>query len=195
MICFTFVNIFYLNTKSIMRKIILYLTFVLLFSCQEYPKNKVHKELVKWQGKEIKFPDNMIFVKFTGDTISYKYQNYKHKLLIYVDSIGCTPCKLKLEAWEFLIKELNSASGGNVSYMFYFADKNPREIEVMLRDEYFDFPVVVDEENNLNKLNNFSDNENFHYFLLDKKNRVKIVGNPIYNTKIRELYFSEIQKE
>lgn len=79
--------------------------------------------------------------------------------------------------------------------MFYFADKKRKEIEIILRNEGFDLPVVVDEENKLDKLNNFSDNENFHYFLLDEKNRVKIVGNPIYNTKIKELYFSEIQKE
>lgn len=178
-----------------MRKIILCIVFMLLFSCQENPKNKIQEELIKWQGKEIKFPDNMVFVKFTGDTISYDYQKNKDKILIYVNSTGCTPCKLKLEAWKLLIKELNSISNNGVSYMFYFADKKPKEIEIMLRNEGFDLPVVIDEKNKLDKLNHFSDNENFHYFLLDEKNRVKIVGNPVYNTKIKELYFSEIQKE
>lgn len=77
--------------------------------------------------------------------------------------------------------------------MFYFADKKPKEVEIMLLTENFDFPVVIDEENQLNKLNNFSNNDIFHCFLLNKQNRIKIIGNPIYNTKIKELYFSEIQ--
>ncbi|ATA75400.1 hypothetical protein [Capnocytophaga sp. H2931] len=179
-----------------MTKIFTLFIVILLFSCQENPKNKIEEELLKWRGKEIIFPDSMIFTKFTGDTVPCKYQDYKHKMLIYVDSTGCTPCKLKLGAWELLIKELNALpNGSNLSYIFYFADKKRNEIDIILRNEGFDLPVVVDEENKLDKLNNFSDNENFHYFLLDEKNRVKIVGNPIYNTKVKELYFSEIQKE
>ncbi|WP_172918245.1 TlpA family protein disulfide reductase [Capnocytophaga canis] len=174
-----------------------YYTIILftLHSCQMNPKEKIQEELLKWQGKEIIFPDNMIFTKFTRDTVPYKYQDYKHKMLIYVDSTGCTPCKLKLSSWETLKKEWDYASQNKIAFIFYFADKNPKEIQIMLRNEGFDLPVVVDEENKLDKLNNFSDNENFHYFLLDEKNRVKIVGNPIYNTKVKELYFSEIQKE
>lgn len=168
---------------------------ILLLSCQETPKDKIQKEILQWQGKEVKFPQDITFTKFAIDTISYSYQDFKHKVLVYVDSTGCTPCKLKLDAWKFFIEEMDNLSKNSVGYLFYFADKNPKEIETMLRSENFDFPVVVDQKNQLNQLNTFSKDENFHHFLLDEQNRVKIVGNPIYNAKIKELYFSEIQKE
>lgn len=176
-------------------KVIIICAYIFLFSCQGTPKDKIQEELLRWQGKEIKFPKKMVFTKFTKDTTLYDFDNHQYKILIYVDSAGCTSCKLRLGVWKFLAKEINELSKNQVGYLFYFADKNPKEIEVMLRSENFDFPVVVDQKNQLNQLNKFSKNENFHYFLLDNENRVKIVGNPIYSAKIKELYLSEIRKE
>ncbi len=178
-----------------MNKSFLFLILVLFFSCQETPKDKIQEELLRWQGKEIKFPKKIVFTKFAKDTILYNFDNQQYKILVYVDSAGCTSCKLRLEAWKFLVKEIDELSKNQVGYLFYFADKKPKEIEIILLSEKFDFPVVVDKENQLNELNNFSKNENFHYFLLDKQNQVKIVGNPINNPKIKELYLSEIRKE
>lgn len=170
------------------------IALLILCSCQRNPKEKIQEELHKWKEKEIYFPNEMVFTKFGKDTVEYEYQK-RHKILVYIDSKGCTPCKLKLSSWETLKKEWGYVSQNKIAFIFYFADKNPKEIETILRAENFDFPVVVDEKNQLNQLNKFSTNENFHYFLLDKQNRIKIIGNPIYNTKIKELYFSEIQKE
>ena len=92
------------------------------------------------------------------------------------------------------MKDIDSVSKNTTGYMLYFANKRPREIEKTLRIEKFSFPVVVDRLNRLNKLNNFSSSEDFHYFLLDKNNNVKIVGNPISNRKIMKLYFYELEK-
>ncbi len=37
-------------------------------------------------------------------------------------------------------------------------------------------------------------NQRYHTFLLSRKNEVILVGNPLLNSKIRELYISEINK-
>ena len=44
----------------------------------------------------------------------------------------------------------------------------------------------------MNKLNNFPDDLTLQTFLLDKNNRVKIVGNPIYNLKLKKLYLRTV---
>ena len=34
----------------------------------------------------------------------------------------------------------------------------------------------------------------FHTFLLDEQNRIIVVGNPLFNDKLWNLYYSEIQR-
>ena len=53
-------------------------------------------------------------------------------------------------------------------------------------------PVCIDSNDELNKLNNFSSDPLFQTFLLDKNNRVKVIGNPIHNLKVRDIYINAI---
>ncbi len=43
-----------------------------LLSCQETPKDKIQKEVLQWQGKEVKFPQDITFTKFAIDTIFFQ---------------------------------------------------------------------------------------------------------------------------
>lgn len=58
---------------------------------------------------------------------------------------------------------------------------------------HFDYPVCIDEQDSLNKLNDFPTEMAFHTFLLDKSNKIIAIGNPIHNPKIKELYLKIIQ--
>jgi hypothetical protein len=46
----------------------------------------------------------------------------------------------------------------------------------------------MDMENTIMKLNNFPKEQDFRCFLLDKDNKVVMVGNPVLNPGIWELY-------
>jgi Protein of unknown function (DUF1573). len=48
--------------------------------------------------------------------------------------------------------------------------------------------VCIDEEDRVNKLNNFPKEMAFQTFLLDNDNKVIAMGNPILNPQIKELY-------
>lgn len=50
----------------------------------------------------------------------------------------------------------------------------------------------MDKQDSIAKLNRFPLESNLHTFLLDKNNRVIAVGNPVYNPKIKKLYFNII---
>jgi len=41
---------------------------------------------------------------------------------------------------------------------------------------------------NLKNINNFPNDPNFQTFLLDQNNKVLIIGNPVTNNNIRQLY-------
>jgi hypothetical protein len=40
-----------------------------------------------------------------------------YKVLLYVDSVGCTSCKLRLWDWKALIAEADSAFAGKLSFL------------------------------------------------------------------------------
>ena len=76
-------------------------------------------------------------------------------------------------------------------FIFGFSNnkKFKKEIYSLLRHNAIAFPVVMDSLSQINKLNNFPDDRRFQTFLLDKENKVVVIGNPIYNPYIEDLYF------
>lgn len=63
---------------------------------------------------------------------------------------------------------------------------------ILNRDD-FTYPICIDIEDTFYKANHLSTNEQFHTFLLDGNNRVVAIGNPIHNSKIKDLYLQIIQ--
>jgi hypothetical protein len=89
-----------------------------------------------------------------------------------------------MDVWRNHIAELDS----HVDFLFYFHHKNRMELLFLLKYEQINYPVYIDENDELNKLNHFPNNPMFQCFLLDKNNKVLAIGNPANNPKVWELY-------
>jgi hypothetical protein len=168
------------------------LALALLFACKETGKERLARLVTEWQGKEIAFPDNPVFTRYVVDTVDYPLSESDYKVLVYVDSIGCTSCKLQLGKWKELIAYTDSVTGGTVPFLFFFHSKDPKEINYLLKVDKFSLPVCIDKEDKLNKLNKFPSDITFQTFLLDKDNKVTVIGNPIHNLAVRDLYIKQI---
>ena len=179
-----------------MSPIIKYLLYViylyLLSSCQNPAKDHITQLVEEWQGKEVLFPENPVFTRQLKDTVDYRIPDAEYKVLVYVDSIGCTSCKLQLPKWKEFIAYVDSVSGGQVPFLFFFQSKDNKELRYILKRDNFRLPVCVDSQNEFGKLNRFPSEQMFQTFLLDKDNRVKVIGNPIHNLSVKELYLKEI---
>jgi hypothetical protein len=53
---------------------------------------------------------------------------------------------------------------------------------------HFNYPVFIDMNNTINRLNHFPQQQSYQCFLLDSNNKVLMIGNPTLNPKIWELY-------
>lgn len=151
-------------------------------------KAEAEKIVTEWTGKKISFPSGISCTFMGKDTVCPDVSDNPYKILLYTDSIGCTSCKLKLSAWKNYIREADSLATGKVGFLFYFQPKNEKELLFLFKRDKFEQPVYMDTENKLNKLNNFPSRAEFQCFLLDKDNKVLLVGNPTLNPKIWELY-------
>lgn len=149
--------------------------------------------LVKeWEKKEIIFPNNLYFTLYGKDTVQYP-AHLQYTILSYVDSAGCFSCKLQLPMWREFIHRLDSTYPGKVSVLLFLHSKSEIELLYALKKNGFDYPVCIDENDKLNRLNHFPSDMAFQTFLLDKDNKVLAMGNPILNPKIKELYLKIIR--
>mgnify|MGYP003520160482 CR=1 FL=1 len=80
--------------------ILAFLATCLLSSCQQTEAERLEQLLQKWYEKEITFPDNPSFTVYGEKESDFTIPVGGYKLVHYVDSVGCTSCKLNLEMKE-----------------------------------------------------------------------------------------------
>ena len=146
----------------------------------------------EWNNKEIRFPDNPVFTRFVTDTVPYRIPKSDYKVVVFVDSVGCISCKLQLPKWKEFMHEVDSLSDGNVPFVFFFQTKDVSELRYILKRDNFSHPVCMDTEDSFYRLNRFPGEMMFQTFLVDSANRVKVIGNPIHNLSVKDLYLKEI---
>ena len=167
----------------------------MLASCQESPKEAMLRLVQEWNGKEIKFPARSVFTIQGKDMVDFEFKDADYKVVTYIDSVGCTSCKLQLHRWKQLVAEVDSLTDDSVPFLFYFHPKNIKELRYLTRRDGFTYPVCFDEQDEINRLNQFPSVMDFQTFLLDKDNKVVAMGNPILNPNIKDLYLEVISRK
>ena len=176
-----------------MRIFLTLIMCVLLFpSCQESRKEAMLRLVSEWKEKEVKFPEHSVFTVQGKDTVDFEFRHADYKVVTYIDSVGCTSCKLQRPRWKELLAEVDSLMEGSVPFLFYFHPKDMKELRYLTRRDRFTYPVCFDEKDEFNRLNRFPKEMMLQTFLLDKDNKVLAIGNPVLNPKVKELYVSLI---
>ena len=159
-----------------------------LLSCQNRDKAQARKILNEWIDKEIFFPENLNFsIQGSERASNFAIRDSEYKIVAYVDSMGCTSCKLHLSEWDNYINNIDSLYPNKVQFLFFFFPKNGRDIYLTLRVERFIYPICIDTLDVLNRINHFPSDIQYQTFLLDKNNKVMAIGNPIHNIGILSL--------
>ncbi|MFR7821802.1 MAG: hypothetical protein ACLU30_00215 [Odoribacter splanchnicus] len=163
---------------------------ILLFNCKNTDQAYIQTIIQEWTNKKIIFPDD-IQAKIVGRDTNCNYLLLKPiKILVYVDSIGCTACKLNFYDWYQKINSLGKIT--DLAFLFYVNTKNFKILTNAIKTEGFNYPVFYDTHNILAKTNHFPKNSRFNTFLLDKENKVVLIGDPLGREKMWELYIQTI---
>ncbi|MDR0423817.1 MAG: hypothetical protein LBH46_04520 [Rickettsiales bacterium] len=176
------------------KPVFIFSIFIILLCFSSCTKNgtKEHarKIVVEWTGKEVRFPKELSCTSMGKDTTCIDLQNDNYKILLYVDSLGCTSCRLKLAEWKKIMKEADSVFSRKPEFVFFFQPKkkDEKELQFIFKQNSFRHPVFIDKQNEINKLNSFPSQTEYQCFLLDKDNKVLIVGNPSLNSGIWTLF-------
>ena len=183
-----------------MKNFIFLITVCCLLASCESKEKKLHGILSELQGKEIVLPmdaDIEVYSNIAGlDSLCGPMMVAKTKILVYVDSVGCSSCKLNIEDWMMRIEEAKAlaADPDDVSILIYFWVQNKERFYLRrtMAQHKFNYPVFFDKNNNIGRLNNLPEDDRFHAFLLDNDNKVVVIGSPQGNDKMWELYKTQI---
>lgn len=172
--------------------------FIIQFSSKRNIKLK--EELVTLYGTELKLPIEKMRCMINGkDTLLSETSKCKFKVVLYVDSANCSSCAYKnLWRWKEFKEEMDKKKKKvQIVFIMNPSETNKKSLyEAMKQSTVFDEPIYVDTLGIFNSANPLLPSESlFHCFLLDAENKILLVGNPVTNKRMRELYLNDIKKQ
>lgn len=177
-----------------MNRIIIFLFLALMLSgCSgSSKKNQIAGMVCEWQGKTIVLPDGIVDFN-SGDTLDISKADYT--ILTYVDSAGCTGCKMKLPLWREFLNSVDTITDAEIQALMVVNTDDPKELEYLINRDLFEYPVFLDADDKINKRNSFPEDIVYQTFLLDRNRKVVAIGNPTHSPSIAALYKSIISGE
>jgi hypothetical protein len=166
-----------------------YFALVALFLASCSHQAAEHRDAVTtWIGRTLVIPQDQIAYTIATQPINCNLGHFDYKIISYIDSAGCVPCRMKLSEWKDLLDEFNASSTCNVGFTMILNTSDVDKIAQNIRHTFFMHPIVFDESNTFFKANNLPQQDDYHTFLLDDNNCILAIGNPAVNPKIRTLY-------
>ncbi|MDR1122328.1 MAG: hypothetical protein LBM08_15640 [Dysgonamonadaceae bacterium] len=161
---------------------------LLFISCTN--TNRVNSYLIdveKWLGKTIIIPDSLS-VYHEDDFFCYS-NNYidttKYHIISSIDGT-CHQCMEAFELWQDIINEFSN----DVQFIFIVKTHAPKQLLFIMERLHFHYPVIIDQKGAFEYLNQIDEISNT--VLTDSNLNIVLVGNPIFNKKIKDLYLKLI---
>ena len=178
---------FYNSTKNI----IVMLLFAFLYSCE----NNLQKDIRKVYGQTMSLPSYINH----KDILVKQQIAPRLKLVTYYNSKQCLSCVVDyLHQWKQYV-ELPQITAGQFKLILIFSPTDEltlKKIMLTLKVHNLENNAYIDENNELKNSRIFSSiDSRFHTFLLDKDNKVILVGNPLKNPKIEELFYKIVEEK
>ena len=170
------------------RSLLWMLSAIFITSCNDVSREE--REIRELHGRKIEFCRNYESISLK-DSLSIETELLCGvKIVTYIDESSCSECVMRsLLLWKRKISELTHRVG--FIPVVFPADKN--EIYTTLKNLRITSPLMYDTDNVFIKRNKLTVLARNRTFLLDRNNRIVLVGEPILNKSLWELYKRTIQ--
>lgn len=165
---------------------IIYFFSALLLLCNCHHTTEYEGLIREWYGKKIIIPDNLKSYKNSINSFNSK----KYKIVSFING-SCPSCLSELKQWDSLKIDSNTNRIAN-SLFFIISTNDEIFLQYYLESNNINFSCFNDYTNTFIKINNIPENRLFQTFLLDSYNKVKLIGNPLYNKNLMEIYLKEL---
>ena len=172
-----------------MKRYIFYMAILTVFicgACGLSKKQDIQQMVYDWRGREIFIPFDVQFKTLGRDTLCTDLWDKPYKIFTYIDSIGCSSCQLGLHEWKEFIDSCQREQM-DIGFIFAVHSSDYRLFDGEVRFYEFDYPIIYDYHNEFDRLNHFPPAP-YRTFLLDRGNKVQVIGSPVNNPEMWELY-------
>lgn len=169
---------------------------ILFFSCSK--KGQVKGELEAFQSQIITLClDSMEYVE-RGQEVDSEINAPSFQWVVYADSLVCSSCKLsEMYKWDELLRKVGMY-GEDLKFYFIFSPSTEDRLgfDWTVRTYAPEYPIYIDTLGIFERSNpHLPHNPMFHTFLLDENNNVLLVGNPLENEKIEEMFWQIVEEK
>lgn len=159
---------------------------------------RIAHEIKSFAGSAITVPKGLK-IKCGGVDTTFQYTQIQTlaKMIVWHDNMACSSCRMKkIDEWNNIVAySRDSIIGFEPLFIFSPNKDNLYNFELEINIADFDYPILVDYENSFYDVNPHIPQDNkFHVFLIDKNNKVVLIGNPLHNQKLWVLYKQTINK-
>lgn len=168
---------------------------ILFMGCNS---TKMKENIQQLQATAISFPRQGMITMRGRDTLIPKFMQSELKLIVYTDSVECSSCVVsKMYLWNSFI-EYAKSYGGRLKYYYILSPRKQdvNKVRIALAGTILEYPVIIDSLGEFEKLNpHLPKDRLLHTFLLDENNNVILVGNPLLNKKIKEMFYKIVEEK
>ena len=157
-------------------------------------KKQITEALSQMMDKAIVFP-NALQAKILGrDTLVDVLKKPGYKIVTFADSSGCTDCRLNFYGWKLKMDEAK-AWNKPVDFVFILQPKEESELVSLLKFNELGLAVYYDKNTDFIRQNRLSSDPLYQTFLINPENKIVLVGNPVSNKTLWNLYKETIEKQ
>lgn len=176
-----------------MRSTTGFLLLALSIFCSACQTRNVPKDIEAFVNQTVMFPDKLQPVLNGRATTNLNLLDAEIKLVVWMDSTGCTSCALQhMDPW-YDITNYTSQFGEKIKVIFILSPKYEDRKSIDLSTMLFRYPMYIDRDYSFPALNpTLPKDRRLHVFLLNRKDQVILIGNPIGNDALWDLYKQQI---
>lgn len=165
---------------------------LLTLSCCNLKEQGEEKIIKSFLGHELQIPTNQDSIYWEGKEIPLSSLNTPYIIVNHIDSSGCISCKIRTLDWKLFKEKMDSLFPQQVSILFFIQSIKTKELEWDFKGNAFNSPIYYDPYGLLQKKNNLPVEERYHTFLINAQKKILLIGNPINNSSLMELYIKTL---
>lgn len=172
-----------------MRHFMLLAVFLAFCSCNN--EGRIEKEIKALSGRELLFPEGYVSLSYHDSLKVEPLVNADIKIVSYYDNIVCSSCSLnKLKAW---VSQADSIDP-EIPYLIVIHSNKKEEFVETARQIKLPYPLMFYDSDVFKVENKLDVLDQNRTFLLDKNNKIVLVGEPFSLPRLADLYKKQIQK-
>lgn len=160
-------------------KIYIFLCLCHLSLCSCTDRNETKKIVGLMKEQTVTFPG-------IGSELS------SYAIVHYVDSLGCTSCKLRIDDWVNIVDKVHSEKK-DVKIIFVAHPKVFPDVCKILQGRSKDFVVLNDENMDWLSKNKIPQSSVYQTFMINAYGKIMIVGNPVMNEQVKKLMLGNLK--